>query len=223
MCDPTESCILAVCKGICSTCKLPSGGVNDPTLIGNSEICEPWALNVPVCLWSDPVRWLITVSSERWSFWIETALWLGVDSSHLCWPDCWGAWLGNWSVLSLKCTNLYINVWRPHIRIRMGRVCRVCILSCVLPSFCIWDMAVRNVMAGPTGSWLILLWTSIGCFWSLVCSISCAIRSPGRVPPSFCRLHFLRVVDIDALFCDGNWCRLKNLKTGCDVTRYMIM
>jgi hypothetical protein len=29
-------------------------------------------------------------------------------------------------------------------------------------------------------SCLILLWTSIGCFWSLVCSISCVIRSPGR-------------------------------------------
>jgi hypothetical protein len=24
-------------------------------------------------------------------------------------------------------------------------------------------------------------------------------------------------------FCDGNWCRLKNLKTACDVTRYMII
>ena len=103
MCDPTESCILAACKGDCSTCKLPSGRVNDPTLIGNSEICESWALSVPMCLWSDPVHWLITVYSERWPFWMETALWLGVDSSHLCWPDCWGAWLGNWSVLTAGC------------------------------------------------------------------------------------------------------------------------
>ena len=56
-----------------------------------------------MCLRSDPVRWLITVSSERWSFWIETALWLGVDSSHLCWPDSWGAWLRNWSELTAGC------------------------------------------------------------------------------------------------------------------------
>ena len=39
----------------------------------------------------------------------------------------------------------------------------------------------------------------------------------------FCGLHFMRVVDIDGLFCDGNWCRFKNFKTACDVTRYMIM
>jgi hypothetical protein len=32
-----------------------------------------------------------------------TALWLGVVSSHFFWPDCWGAWLGNWSVLTAGC------------------------------------------------------------------------------------------------------------------------
>jgi hypothetical protein len=42
-------------------------------------------------------------------------------------------------------------------------------------------MTVRNGMAGPTGSCLILLWTSIGCFWSLVCSISCVTLSLGSL------------------------------------------
>jgi hypothetical protein len=64
-----------------------------------------------------------------------------------------------------------------------------------ITSVCIWDMAVRSGMAGPTRSCLILLRSSIGCFWSLVCSISCFIRSPGRVPPSFCGLHFTRDPD----------------------------
>jgi hypothetical protein len=39
----------------------------------------------------------------------------------------------------------------------------------------------------------------------------------------FCRLHFTNVVDIDVLFCDGNWCRFKNLTTVCDIIWYMIM
>jgi hypothetical protein len=33
---------------------------------------------------------------------------------------------------------------------------------------------------------------------------TCVIRSPGRVPPSFSGLHFMRVVDIDGLFYDGS-------------------
>jgi hypothetical protein len=112
--------------------------------------------------------------------------------------------------MSLKCTNLYIYVWCPHIRIRMGRVCRVCILSYVLPSICIWEMAVRSLMAGPTRSCFILLWPSIGYFWSLVCSISCVIRSPGGggVPPSFAGFilrmswilmyYFVMVIGVDS-------------------------
>ena len=162
------------------------------------RFCESWALNVPVCLWSDPVRWLITVSSEHWPFLTSLLAWLlrSMTRKLVC-ADC---------RLSLKCTNLYIYVWRPHIRIRMGRVCRVCILSYALPSVCIWNMAVRSGMAIPTRSCLILLWPYVGCFWSLVCSISCVIRSPGRVPPSFCGLQFMRVVDVDGLFCvDSNF------------------
>jgi hypothetical protein len=50
---------------------------------------------------------------------------------------------------------VYIYVWRPHIIIRMGRMCRVCILSYVLPSVCIWDMAVRSAWLARLGpAWL---------------------------------------------------------------------
>jgi hypothetical protein len=157
----------------------------------------------PCALINNSLLWTLTILDGN-----RAVAWCGFLTSLLAWllrsmtrklvcADC---------RLSLKCTNLYIYVWRPHIRIRMGRVCRVCILSYALPSVCIWNMAVRSGMAIPTRSCLILLWPYVGCIWSLVCSISCVIRSPGRVPPSFCGLQFMRVVNVDGLFCvDSNF------------------
>jgi hypothetical protein len=158
---------------------------------------------------------------------METALWLGVDSSHLCWPDCWGAWLWNWSVLTAGCrwnvpTCIYLCLTPSHYNQDGQDVSCLYFVLCFAQRLYLRHGCQKR-MAGPTRSCLIMLWPSIGCFWSLVCSISCVIRSPGRVPPSFCGLHFTRVVDIDELFCDGNWCRFKNFKTACDVTRYLIM
>jgi hypothetical protein len=50
----------------------------------------------PCALINHSLLWTLTILDGN-------ALWLGVDSSHLCWPDCWGAWLGNWSVLTAYC------------------------------------------------------------------------------------------------------------------------
>ena len=156
MWDPTESCILAACKGDYSTCKLPSGG---------SEWSRPdwicwdlWILSTKrtrvslirhCALINHNLLWTLTILDGNravdWcGFFTSLLAWLlGSMTRKLVCADC---------RLSLKCTNLYIYVWRPHSRIRMGRVCRVCILSYVLLSVCIWDMAVRSGMAGPTRS-----------------------------------------------------------------------
>jgi hypothetical protein len=144
------------------------------------------AFSVSVCLWSNPVHWLITVSSEHWPFWMETALWLGVDSSHLCWPAA-----SNSHVLdtdtgqSIRQNTDTTHPTHPDSNVRASNI----------------DIQVGTFQRQP------------------------AVRGFHRLFAGFSLWESWMLMDyfVSIQICDGNWCRLKNLKTGCDVTRYMIM
>jgi hypothetical protein len=135
-------------------------------------------------------------------------------------------WLGNWSVLTAGCR------WNVPTCISMFDALTLesewagCAVSVFCLMFCPASASEKWL---SEAAWLARLGPAWFCFGLLSATFDLLFAvfpvSSGLLGRSsvFCELHFMRVVYIDGLFCDGNWCWFKNLKTVFDITLYMTM